>query len=193
MSNAASTHAVNETSATSLVRPHLILRPPDGAPQTIGLLRDPLTIGRHPTNHIVIDIPTVSAEHAVIEYVGGQYRLTDRGSRNGTFVNGQRITAYDLQDGDVIRIGDTRGNSVSLTYYTGQARQSASFETLDLAAYDQLTIGRDATCDLTLPSPLVSRHQARLERSGAAHILIDLDNLQLGFRPLAARLGDTGD
>jgi len=28
------------------------------------------------------------------------------GSRNGTFVNGRRITSLDLQDGDILRIGD---------------------------------------------------------------------------------------
>ncbi len=174
MSTIASPQPFDESPAAPLAHAHLVLRPPDGPAQTIGLTREPLTIGRHPTNHVVIDIPTVAAEHAVVEYVSGTYRLIDRGSRNGTFVNGQRITEYPLQDGDVIRIGDTRGNSVSLTYYAGQAQPVAALEALDLAAYDQLTIGRDVDCDLMLPSPLVSRRHARLERSGAAHILIDL-------------------
>ncbi len=172
--SAVSPQPSDETVVAPLARAHLILRPPDGPTQTIELTRDPLTIGRHPTNHVVVDIPTVSAEHALIEYVGGVYRLTDRGSRNGTFVNGRRITEYHLQDGDIIRIGDTRGNSVSLTYQAGQTPQAASLEALDLAAYDQLTIGRDLDCDLPLTSPLVSRHHARLERSGAAHTLLDL-------------------
>lgn len=155
-------------------RANLVLRQPDGRTRTIGLTREPLTIGRHPTNHVVIDIPTVSAEHAIVEYSGGAYRIVDRGSRNGTFVNGQRINTHDLQDGDIVRIGDTRGNSVSLIFYAGQAPQATTSEPFDLAAYDTLTIGRDPDCDLTLDSPVVSRRHARLERAGLAHVLIDL-------------------
>ncbi|HET7375612.1 MAG TPA: ATP-binding cassette domain-containing protein, partial [Anaerolineae bacterium] len=39
-----------------------------------------------------------------------------------------------------------------------------------------LTIGRATDCDLRLDSPLVSHHHARLERSGPAHLLIDLNS-----------------
>ncbi len=176
MSDSVAPQSADGTIASPLARAHLILRPPDGTTQAIVLTRDPLTIGRHPTNHVVIDIPTVSAEHALIEYVSGIYRLTDRGSRNGTYVNGQRITEHHLQDGDIIRIGDTRGNSTSLTFYAGQTPQATALEAIDLAAYDRLTIGRDLDCDLTLASPLVSRHHTRLERSGSAHLLIDLNS-----------------
>lgn len=155
-------------------RANLVVRQPDGRTRTIVLTREPLTIGRHPTNDVVIDIATVSAEHAVIEFVDGNYRLTDRGSKNGTFVNGQRISIGMLNDGDIIRIGDTRGNSVSLTYNTGHAPQATAVESFDLAAHDTLTIGRDPECDLTLDSPLVSRRHARLERTGPTHVLNDL-------------------
>jgi ABC transport system ATP-binding/permease protein len=164
----------NGTQVVMLARATLSVRQPDGRARTIVLTREPLTIGRHPTNDVVIDIATASAEHAILEYVDGQQRLTDRGSRNGTFVNGQRISIAMLKDGDIIRIGDARGNSVSLTFHAGQAPQSTAVETFDLAANDTLTIGRDPGCDLTLDSPLVSRHHARLERSGPTHTLIDL-------------------
>ncbi len=162
------------TQVVIMSRANLVVREPDGRARTIVLTREPLTIGRHPTNDVVIDIGTVSAEHAVIEFIDGQYRLTDRGSKNGTFVDGQRITLAMLNDGDIIRIGDTRGNSTSLTYHAGYAPQATAVETFDLAAHDTLTIGRDPACDLTLDSPLVSRHHARLERAGPTHILIDL-------------------
>jgi len=165
---------VEGTQVVMLARATLIVRQPDGRARTIVLTREPLTIGRHPTNDVVIDIATVSAEHAIIENTDGQYRLTDRGSRNGTFVNGQRISIAMLKDGDIIRIGDARGNSVGLTFHAGQAPQATSVESFDLAANDALTIGRDPSCDLTLDSPLVSRHHARLERSGPTHTLIDL-------------------
>ena len=162
------------TQVMMLARATIIVRQPDGRARTIVLTREPLTIGRHPTNDVVIDIATVSAEHAILEHVEGAYRLTDRGSRNGTFVNSQRISIALLKDGDIIRIGDARGNSVGLTFRAGQAPPATAVETFDLAANDTLTIGRDSSCDLTLDSPLVSRHHARLERSGPTHTLIDL-------------------
>ncbi|MBP7689735.1 MAG: FHA domain-containing protein [Thermoflexales bacterium] len=165
---------IDGTQVVMLARATLSVRQPDGRTRTIVLTREPLTIGRHPTNDVVIDIATVSAEHAIIENTDGQYRLTDRGSRNGTFVNGQRISIAMLKDGDIIRIGDARGNSVGLTFHAGQAPQATAVETFDLAANDTLTIGRDPGCDLTLDSPLVSRHHARLERTGPTHTLIDL-------------------
>ncbi len=165
---------IDGTQVVMLARATLSVRQPEGRARTIVLTREPLTIGRHPTNDVVIDIATVSAEHAVVEWVDGQHRLTDRGSRNGTFVNGQRISIAMLKDGDIIRIGDARGNSVSLTFHAGQAPQATAVETFDLAANDTLTIGRDPSCDLTLDSPLVSRHHARLERTGPTHTLIDL-------------------
>ncbi len=155
-------------------RATLTVRLPDGRVRTLALSRDPLTIGRHPTNQLVVDVPTVSAEHAIVEYRAGVYHLVDRGSRNGTFVNGQRIDEIDLKDGDLIRLGETGSTAVTLTYRAGQAPQSAALDQFDLAAHDTLTIGRAAECDLVLDSPLVSRHHTRLERTGSTHVLIDL-------------------
>ncbi|MFN3926815.1 MAG: FHA domain-containing protein [Pseudanabaenaceae cyanobacterium] len=51
-----------------------------------------LTIGRHEDNDIVIPHPAVSSFHAVLLRSGNQIYLNDLQSRNGTFVNGQRIT-----------------------------------------------------------------------------------------------------
>src|SRR5512139_825766 len=155
-------------------RATLTVRLPDGHLRALVLSRDPLTIGRHPTNHLVVDVPTVSSEHALVEYRAGIYHLVDRGSRNGTFVNGQRIDEIDLKDGDLIRLGAAGSSTVTLTYRAGQAPPSSAIDQFDLAAHDTLTIGRAIECDLVLDSPLVSRHHARLERSGPAHTLADL-------------------
>ncbi len=162
-------------------RASINVRYPNGRSNTIPLEREPITIGRHPTNTIVVDIATVSAGHAIIEYTAEGYRITDRGSKNGTFVNGQRIEEVILKNGDIIRIGDSRGNSVSITFDAGQAPQATSLDAIDLAKFDRLTIGRDPDCDLTLDSPLVSRRHARLERSGQTHTLIDLNSVNGTF------------
>lgn len=47
----------------------------------------------------------VSADHAEIVLRDGRYVLRDSGSRNGTLVNGERITEVTLQPGDVIAFG----------------------------------------------------------------------------------------
>jgi pSer/pThr/pTyr-binding forkhead associated (FHA) protein len=64
-----------------------------------------VVIGRSPSNHIVIDHPTVSAQHAVLLRVRDSYWLKDLNSTNGTQINGVLVTDADLKDGDTIRFG----------------------------------------------------------------------------------------
>ncbi len=68
-----------------------------------------LTIGRDPSNDVVLDTPAVSHYHAQVERVGQRYRVRDLRSSNGTFVNGKRIEGdVWLQANDAIRIGPHR-------------------------------------------------------------------------------------
>ena len=69
------------------------------------LTRNIVTIGSAPLNHIVIDDPAVSAQHAILARVADSYRLKDLHSTNGTQVNGISITDAELKDGDKIRFG----------------------------------------------------------------------------------------
>jgi pSer/pThr/pTyr-binding forkhead associated (FHA) protein len=62
-------------------------------------------IGRAPSNRIVIDHSTVSAQHAVLLKVRDTYWLMDLQSTNGTQINGAFITHAKLNDGDTIRFG----------------------------------------------------------------------------------------
>lgn len=50
----------------------------------------------------------VSLRHARLDYRDGQWIITDLGSKNGTYVNGQRVHQRILTPGDVIQIGNTR-------------------------------------------------------------------------------------
>lgn len=67
----------------------------------------PITsIGRAPTNTIVINETVASSDHAIIVLRGGQWWLEDRNSRNGTLLNGERITsATIITEGDIVGIG----------------------------------------------------------------------------------------
>jgi len=69
------------------------------------LLGEVMTIGRVPLNHVVIDNPTVSAQHAILARLGDSYRLKDLHSTSGTQINGVCITDAELNSGDKIRFG----------------------------------------------------------------------------------------
>ena len=71
---------------------------------TFALTKPELTIGRNPGNDILIDNVGVSRRHAVIRISGDLVVVEDLGSANGTFVNGQKITKHELQDGDEILV-----------------------------------------------------------------------------------------
>ena len=68
---------------------------------------DVLTIGREAGNAIVINDAEVSRKHTQFVFQGGKYIVTDLGSTNGTFVNGQRLAGpVVLKPGDVVSLGE---------------------------------------------------------------------------------------
>jgi pSer/pThr/pTyr-binding forkhead associated (FHA) protein len=73
------------------------------------LTRDIVTIGSAPLNHIVIDDPAVSAQHAILARVADSYWLKDLHSTNGTQVNGISISGTELKDGDKLQFGSVAG------------------------------------------------------------------------------------
>lgn len=64
-----------------------------------------MTIGRLPDNTVIVDNPAVSGRHARILREGTDFIVEDLESRNGTFVNGARVTRQALRHGDVVLIG----------------------------------------------------------------------------------------
>jgi ABC-type multidrug transport system ATPase subunit/CRP-like cAMP-binding protein/ABC-type multidrug transport system permease subunit len=67
--------------------------------------RSTIRIGRAPDNDIVFESNHVSRSHAVLERVGDTFQLRDLNSANGTSVNGERVRATTLKDGDEVRVG----------------------------------------------------------------------------------------
>ena len=64
-------------------------------------------IGRSDENNVVIPDEGVSRFHAELIYQNGSLWLQDAGSRNGVFVNGNRVVAHQaLKVGDSIAIAD---------------------------------------------------------------------------------------
>lgn len=67
---------------------------------------DLTTIGSALGNKFIIADSSVSRRHATISRLGDRIQLTDLGATNGTYVNGNRISApVDLNDGDEVRFG----------------------------------------------------------------------------------------
>jgi pSer/pThr/pTyr-binding forkhead associated (FHA) protein len=68
-------------------------------------LKEPVVnIGRRLENHIVIDDPRISRNHAQLRAIKGRFVLFDLNSTGGTFVNGQRTSQTVLYPGDVISL-----------------------------------------------------------------------------------------
>jgi len=67
-----------------------------------------VTFGRQPTCDVAFDAQCdldASGVHAEVRWESGQYHLVDIGSRNGTWLNGQRIQTAVLSTGDEIEFG----------------------------------------------------------------------------------------
>ena len=69
-------------------------------------LQSVTSIGRSPNNTVLIPDTYASAQHALLTWREGQWWLEDRDSRNGTLLNGTRISRPTVVSaGDVIGIG----------------------------------------------------------------------------------------
>jgi pSer/pThr/pTyr-binding forkhead associated (FHA) protein len=64
-----------------------------------------LTIGRHSKNDIVVKDRSASRHHAFFERKGDNLIVHDKGSRNGTFVNGKKVQSAQVHHGDLIKVG----------------------------------------------------------------------------------------
>jgi adenylate cyclase len=118
------------------------------------------TIGRNDDNNIVIKEPWISRNHAMLQCMAtGEYYLIDSGSRNGTFLNGRRVSIpMLLRHGDDVKLGttvlefdhpsslhliDEDAAEVDVETYTAtitlHTRQSISILVVDIRNYTGLT------------------------------------------------------
>ena len=82
---------------------------PDGGKQEFELSKSKITLGRGPTNDIVLTDSKISRMHARIEVDDqGRVTLVDLGSTNGSRLNEEKVTEAQVRPGDVIRLGGTQ-------------------------------------------------------------------------------------
>jgi neural Wiskott-Aldrich syndrome protein len=75
--------------------------------QRYPVTKDRFIVGRgKQSSDMTIKDPNVSRQHAMVEYLNGQYYMVDMGSTNGVEYNGQRIARKAIAEGDLYRICD---------------------------------------------------------------------------------------
>lgn len=90
--------------------------------QAYELNKEIVALGRDITNDIVINDPEVSRHHCRLQRTPTGYTFEDLGSTNGSFINGQRLTASrPLMNGDMIGLGET----VTLVFEGGAVQPPA--------------------------------------------------------------------
>jgi pSer/pThr/pTyr-binding forkhead associated (FHA) protein len=77
-------------------------------PTTVQLLKDVTVLGRSPQTDIPLADDNASRRHCQVRKWAGKFLVEDLQSKNGTFVNGAKISKeHPLNDGDLIAVGDT--------------------------------------------------------------------------------------
>ena len=114
-----------------------------------------MSIGRDPGSDVRLDWDTeVSRAHAILERVGSAWTLVDDGlSRNGSFVNGQRVRGRRrLADGDTIKLGHTLLAFIATGGDVRTTATTTSGAPPELSPAQQRVL--DALCRPALESPL---------------------------------------
>jgi FHA domain len=133
---------------------HLEVWKPSGR-ELITLSSQRVTVGKASTNLVSLEHDaTVSRLHAVLENLGSAWSVRDLGSRNGTYLNGEKISAERvLHSGDELRVGSSR----LIFWQVKQAGEpSAKDETVSAEPAPPRLTRREQEVLVVLCRPLVS-------------------------------------
>lgn len=134
-----------------------------------------IKLGKESDNDVVIKDDIVSRHHAVIIIDSGVVKLKDLNSKNGTYVNGNRITSdVVLKPGDVVKLGNHAVDWQSCLSLPDKTKVSKSVS-LPIDAKDVKLIGRDESADIRFNYDDVSGKHAFLFKNSLDQIVI-LDN-----------------
>lgn len=157
-------------------------------------------IGRQESNGLSLNDKKVSRVHARVTVSGtGAVTLQDENSSNGVFLADQRLLRpLQLIPGETFSLGETsirlsreayisqknpdqvNGSKPEFTHNlhsSGAYQPAASFtRSLSISA-KTLNIGRDASNDIVLRHPLVSRFHARIMSTPNQHVIYDLNSI----------------
>ncbi|MBN1667120.1 MAG: FHA domain-containing protein [Anaerolineales bacterium] len=101
----------------------LVMRAGPTPGKSFALSQSEIVIGRDLGADIVINAAEISRRHVMLRFQNGAYLIEDLGSTNGTFINGQRLSApHVLRPGEMIMLGE----AVSLVYEAAQFDPNAT-------------------------------------------------------------------
>lgn len=164
-------------------------------PHSVDLDRDSTSIGRSPTQDVVLSDPCVSRQHAVIVREGDTCTVIDKTSTHGTFLNGVRVGRAVLKPGDVLQMGSLLGPQLRLhlnqgDHTTSTLLQSAANDLLSSLSELRLPTGevRPAAREMEKLNWLL-RAARQLNEGGAIedilsaflHLTLQLTGLERGF------------
>ncbi|HTQ45480.1 MAG TPA: sigma 54-interacting transcriptional regulator [Polyangiaceae bacterium] len=92
---------------TLVAVPKLVATAGPGAGRALAMSNALATVGRHPTNDLVLADPKVSGVHLELRRFGERVHVRDAGSTNGTWLGPHRVSEMELASGGEIVVGST--------------------------------------------------------------------------------------
>jgi len=179
------------------------------------LPKKPVAIGRDPSNDIVVLEGPVSKRHARLTFSPDGITIWDVGSKNGTFVNGEKVTSRKLSSGDVISIGswyfvfshvDRPDGAIIGTITPDAAEQEAVAVLSGQEGFGKgatfyigsrpFFIGSDPVCNLPLEGDDIHPLHAQIFSTPKGVRIVDLNSesgILINGRPQKTTLLDEGD
>ncbi|CAA0127496.1 ABC transporter ATP-binding/permease protein [Mycolicibacterium vanbaalenii] len=132
----------------------------DGSPRTFSPGSD-VVVGRDLRADVRIAHPLISRAHLVVRFDQGRWIAIDNGSLNGMYVNGRRLPAVDITDGQQIHVGNPDGPL--LTFEVGRHQGSVGSPPPTAAVP---VAGRPAAAWPSQPPPVTGRPPAPRPQPG---------------------------
>lgn len=168
--------------------PFVVYRDGDGHQTLVELTGEELTVGRRDDNDLVFSWDQeVSRLHAELQRIKGDWTVVDDGlSRNGTFLNGERIRSrHRLRDGDHLCFGETM-----VVYCAPQESESQSTLVVSTAADVQLSEAqRKILAALCRPLSESAFAMPATNREIADRLFLSVDAVKAQLRVLFERFG----
>lgn len=155
------------------------------SPYSVSVGKRPYSIGRGPTNDLVVPDGLVSWEHLKIWSDHGQVWCSDAGSTNGTFVNGTRIQGtVQLSAGDQVTVGNKLQLSLHLHGTAPPDKGVEAALALEEIATGHLhplrssryTIGSSPDADLRIPGALPLAAQFAIHSQDDVWLMVDTED-----------------
>ncbi|MET7418508.1 FHA domain-containing protein [Dactylosporangium sp. NPDC005555] len=176
---------------------------PAGEARSVVRPDDTVTIGRDAANDLVVEGTLISRRHAEVIWNDDGWFLRDLGSRNGTYVDGEKAAFVAAVDGGAVHLGAADGPKVAFRVITitepVPAVQAAPPLQRESALHDAgalIRLGRGPDNDIVLTDLRTSRNHAEVRRTPTGHEVVDLGSRNGTFhngKPIARQPIQAGD